>query len=45
MIAAVKRVSENNKVQLTVYPEAGHDSWTEAYNNPELYRWFLQHKR
>jgi len=32
-------------VKFTVYPEAGHDSWTETYNNPELYDWFLQHKR
>ena len=26
-------------------PEAGHDSWTESYNNPELYEWLLQQKR
>ena len=32
-------------VKFTVYPEAGHDSWTETYNNPELYDWFLKHKR
>lgn len=32
-------------VQLTVYPEAKHDSWTETYNNPELYTWFLKHSR
>lgn len=32
-------------VKLTIYPEAGHDSWTETYNNPELYTWFLSHKR
>jgi predicted peptidase len=32
-------------VRLTVYPEAGHDSWTITYNNPELYRWLLQHAR
>ena len=31
------------EVQLTVYPEAGHDSWTMTYSNPDLYRWFLQH--
>ncbi len=45
MIDAVKKVSGNNDLRLTVYPEAGHDSWTETYNNPELYRWFLQHRR
>lgn len=32
-------------VKLTVYPEAGHDSWTEAYNDPELYKWLLSHTR
>ena len=32
-------------VKLTVYPEANHDSWTATYDNPELYDWFLQHKR
>ncbi len=32
-------------VKFTVYPEAEHDSWTETYNNPELYKWFLQHER
>lgn len=30
---------------LTVYPEAGHDSWTETYANPELYTWLLAQKR
>lgn len=32
-------------VKLTVYPEAGHDSWTETYKNQELYDWFLAHRR
>ena len=32
-------------VRYTVYPEAGHDSWTRTYNNMELYEWFLEHKR
>ncbi len=32
-------------VQITVYPEANHDSWTETYANPKLYEWFLQHRR
>jgi len=29
----------------TVYPEAGHDSWTESYENPKLYEWLLQQSR
>ncbi|HWV99436.1 MAG TPA: prolyl oligopeptidase family serine peptidase [Candidatus Acidoferrum sp.] len=32
-------------VNLTVYPEAGHDAWTETYNNPQLYEWLLKHQR
>ncbi|MCU0343733.1 MAG: alpha/beta hydrolase-fold protein [Ignavibacterium sp.] len=30
------------KVKFTIYPEATHDSWTETYNNEELYKWFLE---
>ena len=33
------------EVKLTVYPEATHNSWTETYNNPELYEWLLKHSR
>jgi predicted peptidase len=33
------------EVKLTIYPDAGHDSWTETYNNPELYEWLLKHSR
>jgi predicted peptidase len=33
------------EVKLTVYPEAGHDAWTETYNNPQLYEWLLEHSR
>jgi predicted peptidase len=32
-------------VLFTVYPDAAHDSWTETYDNQELYEWFLQHTR
>ena len=32
-------------VKVTVYPEAGHDAWTETYANPQLYEWLLQQKR
>jgi predicted peptidase len=43
MVEALK--AANGNVKFTVYPEAGHDSWTETYNNPELFAWFLQHRR
>ena len=43
MIDAVKK--NGGLPRLTVYPEAGHDSWTETYNNPQLYEWLLAQKR
>lgn len=33
------------EAQLFVFPEAGHDAWTETYNSEELYDWFLAHER
>ena len=30
---------------LTVYEGVGHDSWTQTYNNPEIYDWLLSHRR
>ena len=32
-------------IKLTIYPEATHNSWTQTYDNPELYDWFLAHKK
>jgi predicted peptidase len=43
MVNAVK--AHGGDAKLTVYPEAGHDSWTETYNNQQLYDWFLQHQK
>jgi len=43
MVDAVNAAGGNAK--LTVYPDAGHDSWTETYANPALYDWFLKHRR
>jgi len=43
MVEALKKAGGN--VQFTVYPEAQHDSWTETYNNPKLYEWFLSQRR
>ena len=31
-------------VKLTVYPQAQHDSWTQAYSEPEIWDWFLAHQ-
>jgi predicted peptidase len=43
MVAALQQCGGH--VQFTVYPEAGHDAWTETYANPALYDWFLAHTR
>lgn len=31
-------------VKFTLYPQVGHDSWTQTYDNPELYEWFLAYR-
>ena len=43
MVAAVKKAGGSAK--LTVYPEAGHDSWTETYKNEAVYDWLLAQRR
>ena len=43
MYDAHKKFGGNPK--LTIYPEAGHNAWTETYNNPEFYEWLLAQKR
>lgn len=43
MVDAITQAGGN--VKFTIYPEAGHDSWTETYNNPEIYDWLLSHTR
>jgi predicted peptidase len=43
MVDAIKE--RGGEPKFTIYPEAGHDSWTETYENPELYSWFLSHSR
>lgn len=32
-------------VRFTVYPDAGHDAWSETYADPALYDWLLSHRR
>ena len=43
MVDALKRNGGDPK--LTVYPEAGHDAWTETYDNPEFYEWLFAQRR
>ena len=44
MVAELQRVGVAD-ARLTVYPEAEHNSWSQTYSNPEIYRWLLEHKR
>jgi predicted peptidase len=45
MIDVLKTAAGNAKATRTVYPAATHESWTETYNNPELFKWFLEQRR
>ena len=31
--------------RFSVYPDAGHDSWTQTYQNLKLYDWLLDHRK
>ena len=43
MVSALRKWGGN--VKFTVYPQAGHDSWTRTYKNKRLYDWFLSQRR
>lgn len=43
MVDAVKSTGVDAK--LTVYPGVGHDAWTQAYANEELWDWLLAQRR
>jgi len=43
LVDAIKLVG--GKPKLTLYPEAQHDSWTQAYDDPELWKWLEAQKR
>jgi predicted peptidase len=32
-------------VELKIYPDAGHDSWTATYDDPKVFEWLLSQKR
>jgi predicted peptidase len=40
LIDALNRCKGNSK--LTIYPETNHDSWTQTYDNSEIYEWLLK---
>jgi pimeloyl-ACP methyl ester carboxylesterase len=33
------------EVRYTLYPDVGHDAWTETYSDPALYAWLLEQQR
>jgi predicted peptidase len=35
----------HGNVMFTIHPELKHDCWTVTYNNPDIYKWLLEHKR
>ena len=43
MVDALKKAG--GKPKFTIYPEAGHDSWTETYDNPKFYEWLTAQQR
>lgn len=43
MVRALKACGGN--VRLTVYPDVEHNSWNNAYAEPELYTWLLEQHR
>jgi predicted peptidase len=43
MVHAVNQAG--GKARMTIYPDTGHDSWIQAYNDENLYLWFLSQNR
>jgi predicted peptidase len=43
MVEALKKLDA--PVRFTVYPGVGHNAWTPAYDDEELWKWMLEQKR
>ena len=43
MVEALRRAG--GEVRYSEYEGVGHDSWTQAYGEPELYRWLLERRK
>ncbi|MEN8124227.1 MAG: prolyl oligopeptidase family serine peptidase [Bacteroidota bacterium] len=43
MVDAIKKSGGNPK--FTIYPDAGHDSWSIPYSDPNFYAWMLSQER
>lgn len=44
MVEALRQAGATH-VKFTEYEDTAHDAWTDTYDNPLLYDWFLQHRR
>ena len=42
MVDAVNRAG--GSARLTIYPENGHNAWSDTYSNPEVFSWLLGHR-
>ncbi len=43
MVKAVNNTG--GKAKLTIYPENGHDAWSDTYNNLSVYEWLLSNAK
>ena len=43
MIDAINECHGNARI--TIFPDVGHDAWTPAYADPQLFTWLLEHRR
>lgn len=43
MVEAVNNTG--GKAKLTIYPENGHDAWSDTYNNLSVYEWLLSNAK
>lgn len=44
VVAELKRMGADD-VKLTIYPEAGHNSWTPAFAEPDLLPWLFSYRK
>jgi predicted peptidase len=45
LVAAMEKLGASPRPRLTLYPDAGHNSWDKAYRDEKLGEWFLRHTR
>ncbi len=45
-ITIYKRLQKcNPNIELTIFDDANHDSWTRVYDDPKIYEWMLKQKK